>query len=93
VLYWKKRAEETCGTSQSISVPLSFFFDSSLPFAWFFLRRASFWPIILLTRGGVRRSWSEVSVVRGGDSYSAKLGCLLCDPCLEFRLQESQQKC
>lgn len=39
----------------------SFFFASSSALVWFFFSRASFWPIIRFTYGGVRILSTEVS--------------------------------
>ena len=38
---WKKRADETCGTSRMTSSPCAFFLDSASPLSWFFFLKAA----------------------------------------------------
>ena len=38
---WKKRADETCGTSRMTSSPCAFFLDSASPLSWFFFLKAT----------------------------------------------------
>jgi hypothetical protein len=72
-------------TSRTISAPFSFFFDSISPLAWFFLRRASFCPIILLTWWGIsfekRGRWEE-------NAHGAELASLLCDSHTDYQLSD-----
>lgn len=68
-------------TSRTISAPFSFFFDSISPLAWFFFRRASFWPMILLTWWGRLAFGGEN---RAMNSYGAELAGFLCDSHVEL---------
>lgn len=74
-------------TSRTTSAPFSFFFDSISPLAWFFLRRASFCPIILLT-------WWGISFEGGGrweeKAYGAELAGLFCDSHIEYPLSSTR---
>lgn len=51
VLCWKNNAEDTCGTSRVISVPLAAFLPFISPLSLLFSRRASLEPIIRFTWG------------------------------------------
>jgi len=74
-------------TSRTISAPFSFFFDSISPLAWFFLRRASFCPIILLT-------WWGISFEGGGRGErmltAPNLRVFFATPILSIRCQLSE---